>query len=99
MRYLIALSAGALVTLGLFYFMSVLISQGKKKPVENDLGPVVEFIRVNRNQDTKTRSREFTEKASPSQSSSSKTKNASCGITISLRRISLICRSLGLLTG
>ncbi|SMF20581.1 energy transducer TonB [Pseudobacteriovorax antillogorgiicola] len=74
MRYLVALGAGGLVTLGLFYFMSVLISQGKKKPVENDLGPVVEFIRVKRDQETKTRSRELPKKPPPPKAAPSKPK-------------------------
>lgn len=74
MRYLIALGSGGLVTLGLFYFMSVLISQGKKKPVENDLGPVVEFIRVKRDRDMKTRTRELPKKPPPPKAAPSKPK-------------------------
>ena len=65
MRYLLALGAGGGVTLVLFFFMSVLIDQRKKKPVENDLGPVVEFIRVKRDNETKTRSRELPKKPPP----------------------------------
>lgn len=74
MRYLIALGSGSLVTLGLFYFMSVLISQGKKKPLNSDLGPVVEFIRVKRDQDTKTRNRELPKKPPPPKAAPSKPK-------------------------
>ena len=74
MRYLLALGAGGVVTLGLFYFMSVLISQGKKKPVDNDLGPVVEFIRVKRDQETKTRNRELPKKPPPPKAAPSKPK-------------------------
>ncbi len=74
MRYLIALGAGGAVTLVLFFFMSVLIDQGKKKSVVNDLGPVVEFIRVNRESETKTRNRELPKKPPPPKPMPSKPK-------------------------
>jgi protein TonB len=71
MRYLMALASGTFVTFSLFYLMSVLISEGKEKPGQNELGPIVEFIRTKRDQDIKTRSRDIpkkppTPKAEPS---------------------------------
>ncbi|NRA63516.1 MAG: energy transducer TonB [Pseudobacteriovorax sp.] len=65
MRYILALGAGGAVTLLLFLFMSQLIEQGKKKPSDIDTGQMVEFIRVKRDQDTKTRSRQLPKKPPP----------------------------------
>lgn len=65
MRYLLALVAGTLVTLGLFYFMSVLISQGKDPKLDKDLGSVVEFIRAPQDENLQTRERMVPQKPPP----------------------------------
>ena len=46
MRYLLALSAGAVMALLLFLLMSTLISGAKGFEKDEDSGKVVEFIRI-----------------------------------------------------
>jgi protein TonB len=57
MRYIIGIVAGSFVTLALFYFMSTLISGSKKQPDPNEMGSVVDFIRVKQEEQVKTRDR------------------------------------------
>lgn len=66
MRYLAALVAGTLVTLGLFYLMSYLISQGKdQNKLDLSTGSVVEFIRVRQDENLQTRERVVPKKPEP----------------------------------
>ncbi len=74
MRYIYALMAGGLVTLGLFYFMSTLISQGKKEPARYDDASFVDFIRVKQEENLQTRNREIPKKPPPPQQPPSKPK-------------------------
>ncbi|MBQ46429.1 MAG: hypothetical protein CMP10_02865 [Zetaproteobacteria bacterium] len=65
MRYLLAIAASMFVTLGIFFFMSSLIKHSGKKTSQIDNGPLVEFIRNSKQQETKTRSRKLPKKPPP----------------------------------
>lgn len=67
MRYLYALGAGMLVTLGLFYFMSVLISQKKELSKDHEAGNMVDFIRMRQDESLQTRERVVPDKPPPPQ--------------------------------
>lgn len=74
MRYLLALGAGGVVTIILFFFMSALIDQGKKRSDFKDTGQIADFVRNTRETDTKTRSRELPKKPPPPKPMPSKPK-------------------------
>lgn len=65
MRHLLALAAGTLVTLSLFYFMSTLISQKKELPDVKDSGNLIDFIRVKPDDNLQTRQRTVPKKPPP----------------------------------
>lgn len=65
MRYLLSVVAGLFVTLGLFYFMSTLISHGAKQAAVKDVGEIVDFIRVKQDESTRTRERKIPKKPEP----------------------------------
>lgn len=65
MRYLIAISLGLMTSVGLFYFMSVLVRSGNNQDLNNSTSPIVEFVRVRKEQDTQVRKRELPQKPPP----------------------------------
>lgn len=65
MKYLGALAAGLVVTLGLFYFMSTLIQTGRVELQKNGDSGFIDFVRVKRDSNTNLRKRALPKKPPP----------------------------------